>query len=125
MNDEITESTKQPNPMNPITYLLTRLRSLLGLSGFKFQVSSLSSPHRLSDEERLMSFCVSPHDEPLWWRGLQELLADAEADQVELVSAATVADKHGLLAHCAGGLDMIRTVRQELDRRRQESLRPR
>jgi hypothetical protein len=81
--------------------------------------------YRLSEEERRMAFCVGLDDEPLWWRGLQELLADAEADQVELVSAATVADKPGLLAHCAGGLDMIRTVRQELDRRRQESIRPR
>lgn len=109
--------------MNPITYIITRLRSLFGSS----RPSTLDSRplHRLSDEERLMAFNVSPHDEPLWWRGLQELLADAEADQVELVSAATVADKHGLLAHCAGGLDMIRTVRQELERRRQESLRPR
>lgn len=72
-----------------------------------------------------MAFNVAPDDEPLWWRGLAELLSDAEADQVDLVSAATVADKHGLLAHCAGGLDMIRTIRQELERRRQESIRPR
>jgi len=72
-----------------------------------------------------MAFNVGIDDEPLWWRGLQELLSDAEADQVELVSAATVADKHGLLAHCAGGLDMIRTVRHELERRRQESIKPR
>ena len=110
--------------MNPIHYLLHRLKSLFSPSAFSLQPSAFAAS-RLSDEERLMAFCVSPHDEPLWWRGLQELLADAEADQVELVSAATVADKHGLLAHCAGGLDMIRTVRQELDRRRQESLRPR
>lgn len=110
--------------MNLITYLLHRLKSLLGHSSFIIHNSSFAAS-RLSEEERRMAFCVSPHDEPLWWRGLQELLADAEADQVELVSAATVADKHGLLAHCAGGLDMIRTVRQELDRRRQESLRPR
>jgi hypothetical protein len=72
-----------------------------------------------------MAFSVGHTDEPLWWRGLQELLADAEADQVELVSTANIADKPGLLAHCAGGLDMIRTVRQELERRRQESLNPR
>lgn len=72
-----------------------------------------------------MAFSVGMEEETLWWRGLQELLADAEADQVELVSAANIADKHGLLAHCAGGLDMIRTVRQELERRRQESISPR
>jgi len=110
--------------MNPITYIITRIRSLFSPSVPSFQLPAPSS-FRLSEEERRMAFNVSPHDEPLWWRGLQELLADAEADQVELVSAATVADKHGLLAHCAGGLDMIRTVRQELERRRQESLRPR
>ncbi len=107
--------------MNPITYLLHRLRSLLS------PISHLPSPisYRLSEEERRMAFSVGLDDEPLWWRGLQELLADAESDQIELVSAATVADKPGLLAHCAGGLDMIRTVRHELERRRQESIRPR
>ncbi len=109
--------------MNPITYLLSHLRSLLPSP----RLSTLDSRplSRLSDEERLMAFSVGLDDEPLWWRGLQELLADAEADQIDLVSAATVADKPGLLAHCAGGLDMIRTVRQELERRRQESIRQR
>jgi hypothetical protein len=107
--------------MNPITYLLTRLRSLL--HPITYSLSPI--PYRLSDEERRMAFSVGQDDEPLWWRGLQELLADAEADQVELVSTANIADKHGLLAHCAGGLDMIRTVRQELERRRQESVNPR
>ncbi len=110
--------------MNPITYILHRIKSLISPSVFSLQ-SSVFTASRLSDEERLMAFSVGLDDEPLWWRGLQELLADAEADQVELVSAATVADKHGLLAHCAGGLDMIRTIRHELDRRRQESIRPR
>jgi hypothetical protein len=117
--------------MNPITTILHRIKSLFGPSSFILHPSSfgshLPSPisYRLSDEERLMAFSVGLDDEPLWWRGLQELLADAEADQIELVSAATVADKPGLLAHCAGGLDMIRTVRHELERRRQESIRPR
>ena len=107
--------------MNPITYILHRIKSLFG------PITHSLSPitYRLSDDERLMAFSVGLDDEPLWWRGLQELLSDAEADQVELVSAATIADKHGLLAHCAGGLDMIRTVRQELERRRQESISPR
>lgn len=109
--------------MNPITYIIHRLRSMLNSprpSAFDSRPIS-----RLSDEERMMAFSVGIDDEPLWWRGLQELLSDAEADQIDLVSAATVADKHGLLAHCAGGLDMIRTVRQELERRRQEAIRPR
>lgn len=109
--------------MNPITYILHRLRSFI--SSPRRSTLDPRPLHRLSDEERLMAFSVGLDDEPLWWRGLAELLADAEADQVELVSAATVADKHGLLAHCAGGLDMIRTIRHELDRRRQESIRPR
>lgn len=107
--------------MNPIAYLLSRLRSLL----HPITYSPSPIPCRLSDEERRMAFSVGQDDEPLWWRGLQELLADAEADQVELVSTANIADKPGLLAHCAGGLDMIRTVRQELERRRQESINPR
>jgi hypothetical protein len=109
--------------MNTIRYILSYLRSLLPSS----RLSTLDSrlPSRLSDDERLMAFSVGMEEETLWWRGLQELLSDAEADQVELVSAATIADKHGLLAHCAGGLDMIRTVRQELERRRQESINPR
>ena len=110
--------------MNPTTYLLSYLRSLFSPSSFIIHHSSFAAS-RLSDEERLMAFSVGLDDEPLWWRGLQELLADAEADQIELVSAATVADKPGLLAHCAGGLDMIRTVRHELERRRQESVRQR
>jgi hypothetical protein len=107
--------------MNPTTYLLSYLRSLF--SPITYSPSPI--PYRLSEEERRMAFSVGLDDEPLWWRGLQELLADAEADQIELVSAATVADKPGLLAHCAGGLDMIRTVRHELERRRQESVRQR
>jgi|GEM_PF-5651019 hypothetical protein len=107
--------------MNPITYILSYLRSLFSPSSYL----PASSFYRLSEEERRMAFSVGLDDEPLWWRGLQELLADAEADQIELVSAATVADKPGLLAHCAGGLDMIRTVRHELERRRQESVRQR
>jgi hypothetical protein len=113
--------------MNPITYILHRVRSLLSSLRLcaSARESSASPSSRLSDEERLMAFNVGLDDEPLWWRGLQELLADAEDDQIELVSAATVADKPGLLAHCAGGLDMIRTIRHELDRRRQESIRPR
>jgi len=110
--------------MNPITYLLRRLRSLFTPSAFSLQPSAFAAS-RLSDEERLMAFSVGMEEETLWWRGLQELLSDAEADQVELVSTANIADKHGLLAHCAGGLDMIRTVRQELERRRQESISPR
>lgn len=107
--------------MNPITYLLHKLSSLI------HPITYSPSPitYRLSDEERRMAFSVGHDDEPLWWRGLQELLSDAEADQVELVSTANIADKPGLLAHCAGGLDMIRTVRQELERRRQESVNPR
>jgi hypothetical protein len=109
--------------MNTIRYILSYLRSLF--SPISYPLSPISSASRLSDDERLMAFSVGLDDEPLWWRGLQELLSDAEADQVELVSAATIADKHGLLAHCAGGLDMIRTVRQELERRRQESINPR
>ena len=109
--------------MNPITYILSYLRSLLPDP----RLSTLDSRpiSRLSEEERRMAFSVGIDDEPLWWQGLQELLADAEADQIDLVSAATVADKPGLLAHCAGGLDMIRTVRQELERRRQEAIHPR
>jgi len=110
--------------MNPITYIIHHLRSLLS-SPRPSTFDPRLSLSRLSDEERLMAFSVGLDDEPLWWRGLQELLADAEADQIDLVSAATVADKPGLLAHCAGGLDMIRTVRQELERRRQESIRQR
>jgi hypothetical protein len=109
--------------MNLIRYILSYFRSLLSSP----RLSTLDSRplSRLSDEERMMAFSVGIDDEPLWWRGLQELLYDAEADQIDLVSAATVADKPGLLAHCAGGLDMIRTVRQELERRRQEAIRPR
>lgn len=107
--------------MNQIRYILSYFCSLLRPSAHSLSPIT----YRLSDEERLMAFSVGLDDEPLWWRGLQELLADAEADQVELVSAATVADKPGLLAHCAGGLDMIRTVRQELERRRLESIRQR
>jgi len=107
--------------MNPITYIIHRIKSLF--SPITYSPSPI--PYRLSEEERRMAFSVGLDDEPLWWRGLQELLADAESDQIELVSAATVADKPGLLAHCAGGLDMIRTVRHELERRRQESIRPR
>lgn len=109
--------------MNPITYIIHCFKPLF--SSFRPSTLDPRPLHRLSDEERLMAFNVGLDDEPLWWRGLQELLSDAEADQVELVSAATVADKHGLLAHCAGGLDMIRTVRHELERRRQESIKPR
>ena len=76
---------------------------------------------RLSDEERKMAFNVPVGGEPLWWEGLVELMEDCELDQIDLMSEAKLADKPGMLAHTAGGLDMIRTLRAELERRREDA----
>ena len=65
------------------------------------------------------AFCV-PAEEP-WFRAVLSKLDDAIEDSAAFVSMPATAQNPGLLAHSAGGLEALRTLREELARSREQS----
>ena len=58
-----------------------------------------------------------PGTKPLVVQALQQILQDHIDDAVELVGNLKTAEKHGTLAHCAGGLDALRALQSDLIQR--------
>lgn len=73
----------------------------------------------MSDEELAVVFCVT--EDEAWFRGVLAVVDGAIEDAVGLVSMFQTAQNHGTLAHAAGGVEGLRTLRDELVRRRVEA----
>lgn len=73
----------------------------------------------MSGEELAVVFCVT--EDEAWFRGALEVIDGAIEDSVGLVSMFQTAANHGTLAHAAGGVEALRTLREEFVRRRVEA----
>jgi len=73
----------------------------------------------MNPEELTAAFCVTP-EEP-WFRAVLSKLDDAIEDSAAFVSMPATAQNPGLLAHSAGGLEALRTLREEILRTREQS----
>lgn len=73
----------------------------------------------MKDEELAVVFCVTEDED--WFRASLEVIDGAIEDAVGLVSMFQTAANHGHLAHAAGGVEALRTLREEFVRRRVEA----
>ena len=73
----------------------------------------------MNAEDLAAAFCV-PAEEP-WFLAVMAKLDDALEDAAAFVSMPATAQNPGLLAHSAGGLEALRTLREELARSREQS----
>ena len=73
----------------------------------------------LTDDDLRVVFCVT--DDELWLRGVLAVLDGAIEDAVGISCLMQTAANHGHLAHAAGGVEALRTFREELLRRRVEA----
>lgn len=73
----------------------------------------------MTPEELQATWCVPP-EEP-WFRAILAKIEDAIEDSAQFVSMPQTAQNPGLLAHSAGGLESLRTLREEILRTRSES----
>jgi hypothetical protein len=78
------------------------------------------TPERL-DEDDLKSALCMPGIKPPAAIAMFQVLEDHIDDLTELVANLKTADKHGTLAHCAGGLDALRAYRVDLMLRIEEA----
>jgi hypothetical protein len=73
----------------------------------------------MNEEELSVLFCVTP-EEP-WFRGVLAVLDGAIEDAVGISCLMQTATNPGHLAHAAGGVEALRTLREEVLRRRAEA----
>jgi hypothetical protein len=73
----------------------------------------------MSAEDLQAAWCV-PQEE-LWFRAVLAKLSDAIEDAAEITCMWQTAQNPGLLAHSAGGLEALRTLRNEIERTRAEA----
>ena len=73
----------------------------------------------MSAEDLETAWCV-PLEE-LWFRAVIAKLNDAIEDAAEITCMPQTAQNPGLLAHSAGGLEALRTLREEVERTRAEA----
>jgi hypothetical protein len=73
----------------------------------------------MTAEEQSAAWCV-PSEEP-WFLALIQKISDAIEDAAEITSMPQTAQNPGLLAHSAGGLEALRTLREEIERTRSEA----
>lgn len=73
----------------------------------------------MNADELNAAWCV-PADET-WYRAVLQKIDDALEDALEISTTFQTASNHGLLAHSVGGLEALRTLRQELERTRVEA----
>lgn len=78
------------------------------------------SPDRLDEDDLTTALCM-PGTKPLVVQALLQILGDHIDDATELASNLKTAEKHGLLAHSAGGLDALRALRDDLLQRIEEA----
>jgi len=72
-----------------------------------------------SAEELDTAWCVPP--EETWFRAVLLKINDAIEDAAEITCMPQTAQNPGLLAHSAGGLEALRTLREEIKRTRAEA----
>lgn len=65
------------------------------------------------------AWCVPP--EETWFRAVLLKISDAIEDAAEITCMPQTAQNPGLLAHSAGGLEALRTLREEIERTRSEA----
>lgn len=70
----------------------------------------------MSPEELEAAWCVPA--EELWFRAVMQKISDAVEDAAEITCMPQTAQNPGLLAHSAGGLEALRTLRDEMERMR-------
>lgn len=87
---------------------------------FKRPNIKVISPDRLDDDDLATALCM-PGIKPLVATALLQVLQDHIDDAVELVSNLKTAEKHGTVAHCAGGLDALRGLQSDLMQRIEEA----
>lgn len=73
----------------------------------------------MSADKPEAAWCV-PAEEP-WFRAVMAKLSDAIEDAMGIVSMPQTAQNPGLLAHSAGGLEALLTLREEIARTRAEA----
>jgi hypothetical protein len=59
--------------------------------------------------------------EEIWFRAVLLKITDAIEDAAEITCMPQTAQNPGLLAHSAGGLEALRTLREEIERTRSEA----
>lgn len=65
------------------------------------------------------AWCVPA--EETWFCAVMQKISDAVEDATEITCMPQTAQNPGLLAHSAGGLEALRTLREEIERTREES----
>jgi hypothetical protein len=73
----------------------------------------------MTAEEQSAAWGVPP-EEP-WFRAIVQKVSDAIEDAAEITCMPQTAQNPGLLAHSAGGLEALRTLREEIHRTRDEA----
>jgi len=73
----------------------------------------------MTTEEQSAAWCVPP--EEIWFRAVLLKITDAIEDAAEITCMPQTAQNPGLLAHSAGGLEALRTLREEIERTRSEA----
>jgi hypothetical protein len=73
----------------------------------------------MSAEDLQAAWCVPP--EEIWFRAVLLKITDAIEDAAEITCMPQTAQNPGLLAHSAGGLEALRTLREEIERTRSEA----
>jgi hypothetical protein len=73
----------------------------------------------MSAEDLQTAWCVPP--EEIWFRAVLLKITDAIEDAAEITCMPQTAQNPGLLAHSAGGLEALRTLREEIERTRSEA----
>ena len=76
-------------------------------------ITKILSADRLDEDDMQTALCM-PGIKPLVVQAMLQILADHIDDAVELVSNLKTAEKHGTLAHCAGGLDALRGLQTDI-----------
>jgi len=73
----------------------------------------------MNAQEQSAAWCVPP--EEIWFRAVLLKITDAIEDAAEITCMPQTAQNPGLLAHSAGGLEALRTLREEIERTRSEA----
>jgi len=74
----------------------------------------MSGMDSMSEEEVIEALCMGEELSPQV-RAIMQVLGDHIADATDLVSSFQVAESHGKLAHCAGGLQCLIAFREHLE----------
>jgi len=76
-------------------------------------ITKIITPERLDEDDMQTALCM-PGIKPLVVQAVLQIIGDHIDDSVELVSNLKTAERHGTLAHCAGGLDALRGLQTDI-----------